>query len=154
MTEEFGFDAGTVVKPLKWTFVAITHDEADQGIVPEPTDEAIEQMFKDVAGLSRELMKKAGLGDGEATPEQLMIALADLPEDAEIGITDMLKGMTRIFAKLCRNQPNATQLNKLPMRIRMRFFVWLAGELRPEDFGAATMNRTPVTPNLRIAKGA
>jgi hypothetical protein len=149
-----GFDAGAVVEPLDWDFTKITKDPKDKGTVPEPTDRQIEAMFKDVAKLAKELSAKAGLNSGEATPEQLMIAMADLPDDVEIGFSDMLDGMSKIFGKLCKNQPSKTQLDKLPMRIRMRFFIWLAQELRPENFGSASMNPGQVIPIRRSLPGA
>jgi len=130
-----GFDAGAVVEPLDWDF---TKFDAGKGTIPEPTDAQIDRLFKDIAGMSKEIMSKAGLPEGEATPEELLAALANLPDDVDFGIGDMMKTMSKIFAKLCTNQPTQAQLMKLPLRIRMRFFVWLAGELRPEDFGPAS----------------
>src|ERR1700733_12864244 len=134
-----GFNAAAVVEPLDWDFSGVNGMlPTDKGTIPEPTDADIEKLFQDVAALSNKLLKDAGLEQKEATPEELIIALADLPEGSEVGIRDVLKGMSQLFADLCKNQPNLDQLTRLPMRIRMRFFVWLAKELRPEDFGAAS----------------
>jgi len=152
-----GFDAGTIVEPLDWDF---TRFDAGKGTIPEPSDKAIDTLFKDLSGMSKNVLEQVGITDSDTSPEELLIALADLPEDATIGIADVMKQMAKIFAKLCKNQPSEAQLLKLPLRIRMRFFVWLAGELRPEDFGAATTNRAPGNgqllqlPPMRTVKGA
>lgn len=133
-----GFDAAEVVRPLDWTFVKY---DAGEGTVPEPSDKDIEQLFRDLSKVSKGIMDKAGIGQmaSDAAPEQVMQALADLESD--VGITVMVNGFTKAFAKLCKGQPSATQLNKLPMRVRMAFFVWLANELRPEVAGAGSMNQ-------------
>lgn len=138
-----GFDAATVVEPLDWDF---TKFDAGQGIVPEPADRAIDQFFKDLTAAQKKIMEKAGLPWGkDVTPERLLVAIADLPEESTVGIADYMAELNKVFAKLCKQQPSAAQLAKLPLRIRLRFFVWLVRELRPEDFGAASM-RAPVIP--------
>jgi hypothetical protein len=148
-----GFDAGTVVEPLDWDFTAFN---AGQGTIPEPTDKAIDTMFKDLAKITRTLGEAAGLAAADVAPGQMVALMANLPEDADLGISDLMSEMSKVFAKLCSNSPSATQLNKLPMRIRMRFFVWLAGELRPEDFGGASMTAPQMngrTPQQATALG-
>lgn len=131
-----GFNAGEVVKPLDWDFTAF---EAGKGTVPEPSDRDIERLFQDLSKVSREVMGIAGLGEAaeNADPERVMQAMADMPE--ELGISKLVAGFTKAFAKLCKDQPTAIQLNKLPMRVRMRFYMWLAEELRPEAVGAGSM---------------
>jgi hypothetical protein len=131
-----GFDAATVVAPLDWDF---TKYDAGKGTVPEPSDKDIETLFKDLSKVSREVMQVAGLNQvaEDATPDEIMQAMADM--DGELGISKLVAGFTKAFAKLCKNQPTALQLNKLPMRVRMHFYMWLAGELRPEAGGAGSM---------------
>lgn len=142
-----GFDASKVVAPLDWDFTAF---EGGKGVIPEPTDKQIDTFFQDLIKMSKTLMEKAGIENaGEVSPEELLLTMADMPEGTPgVGVMAMLDEMAKIFAKLCQNKPSATQIKKLPMRIRMRFFVWLATELRPEDFGAASK------PNLRVVRGA
>jgi hypothetical protein len=133
-----GFNAAEVVAPLEWDF---TKFDAGQGTVPEPSDKAIDTLFKDLAAVSRRIIEKAGLADiGSPDPEKVMQALADMPAEG-FGITEMVNGFTKAFAKLCQNQPSAIQLNKLPLRIRMRFYMWLASELRPEAGGVGSINQ-------------
>lgn len=147
-----GFDAGTVVKPLEWTFVKITGDEADQGTIKEPTDKAINAHFKETARIMRELLAAVQLQDQkDVSQQQLLVALADLPEDTDLGLDKMDDMITRAYSKLCSGSPSVAQLNKLPRRIRLHFYAWLMGELRPNSFGADTQIQPS---NLRIVRGA
>jgi hypothetical protein len=146
-----GFDAGTVVDPLDWTFVAITKDTADQGTIKEPTDKMIDDLFQGIRTLVRELGEQVGMAKGALTPEQAMEGLADLPDGSEkdFGIDTYLEEVNELFATACSGSPSAAQLAKLPMRIRMPFFAWLLKELRPNNFGGVSM-----TPDLRLVKPA
>lgn len=142
-----GFNAAEVVEPLEWDF---TKYDAGKGTVPEPSDKDIETLFRDLTKVSKDVMEKAGVGKLTGTPEQVMAAIAEL-DDSAIGITQMISGFTKAFAKLCKNQPTAIQLNKLPLRVRMAFYVWLADELRPEVGGGVSM---PPLNGLRIGQRA
>jgi hypothetical protein len=146
-----GFDAGTVVAPLDWNFEKYN---AGSGTVPEPSDKDIETLFKDLTKVSREVMAIAGINQvaDDAAPEAIMQAMADM--DGEIGISKLVSGFTKAFAKLCKNQPTVIQLNKLPMRVRMHFYMWLAGELRPEAGGAVSMPQLPANGLSRIGTRA
>jgi hypothetical protein len=133
-----GFDAGVVLKELDWDF---TRYGGGKGVVPEPSDKAMETLFKDLAKVSKDLLDKAGIANltEDADPGTIMQVLSNM-EDS-IGLAEMINGYTKAFAKLCQNQPSAIQLNKLPMRGRMLFYKWLMDELRPEVGGAVSMPR-------------
>lgn len=160
-----GFDAGAVVQPLDWTFVKITNDTADQGTIPEPSDKAIDKHFTAIATAMRTLMRGAGLEDvKDATPQDVLVAVADLPEDTELGLEEFNEAITNAYAELCGakwqevgdqrilvgGSPSLDQLMKLPRRIRLHFYAWLMSELRPNLGGAGSTTQ----PNLRIVKGA
>ena len=150
-----GFTAG-LIEPLDWDF---TKFKAGQGVIPEPDDEAIDTLFDDLTATTRNLMRQAASLPEDATPEEVMLALSSMPETAGIGYKDMVSGMTKAFAKVTQGHPSEAQMNKLPMRERLAFFSWLAGELRPEASGAGTRSQVPAAgrpgqPALRIARGA
>lgn len=131
-----GFDAGKVLKPLDWDFSTYG---GGKGVVPEPSDKALEKLFKDLGKVSKELLEKSGITNlsAEADPATIMLALSNMDESVGLGV--MINGYTKAFATVCQNQPSAIQMNKLPMRGRMLFFKWLVDELRPEAGGAASM---------------
>jgi hypothetical protein len=139
-----GFDAATVVKPLDWDF---TKFGAGKGTVPEPDDKQIDQLFKDLAKVSSELVERSGLS-AEVAPEQVLSALSDMPEG--IGISKMVSGFTKAFAKLCQGQPTVLQLNKLPLRVRLAFYAWLMSELRPEVGGGVSMSQLNGMPRIGL----
>jgi hypothetical protein len=144
-----GFDAAIVVQPLDWDFSAFG---GGKGVVPEPSDKAIDTLFKDLAKVTQEMLSKAGVTElaQDASAEQVMQSLSDLPDG--LGIEKMVSGFTKAFAKMCQNQPSAIQLNKLPMRVRMRFYIWLIQEIRPEADGVGSINQLNGMP--RIGLGA
>jgi hypothetical protein len=128
-----GFDAGTVVEPLDWDFTAF---KAGKGTVPEPSDERLGKFLRDVmAAQSSESASLAPLTEAGDDTEKLLAAIAALPEDALPGAT---KAMIKPYADLCDGSPTEDQLTKLPPRVRVAFFSWLAGELRPEASSAGS----------------
>lgn len=122
-----GFDAGTVVEPLDWDFTAFG---AGKGTVPEPSDARLGKFIRDVmAAQTAETTALAPLTDAAGDPEKVLAAIAKLPEDALIGGAE---AMIKPYAELCDGSPTEAQMAKLPPRVRVAFFGWLAGELRPE----------------------
>ena len=122
-----GFDAGTVVEPLDWDFTAFG---AGKGTVPEPSDARLGTFIRDVMkAQSTESASLAPLTEAGDDPEKVLAAIAALPEDVLPGAT---KAMIKPYAALCDGSPTEAQLGKLPPRVRVAFFSWLAGELRPE----------------------
>lgn len=138
-----GFDAGTVVAPLDWNFEKYN---AGKGTVPEPSDKDIDKLFKDLSKVSQQILVAAGITDAvNASPGAVMQTLAETSGD--LGVEKIVTGFTKAFATLCKGQPTAIQLNKLPMRVRMKFYMWLADELRPETGGAGSMPRLQLPEN-------
>lgn len=122
-----GFDAGAVVEPLDWDFTAF---KAGKGTVPEPSDARLGKFIRDVMlAQSTETTALAPLTEAGDDPEKMLAAIAALPEDVLPGAT---KAMIKPYAELCDGSPSEAQLTKLPPRVRVAFFTWLAGELRPE----------------------
>jgi len=122
-----GFDAGAVVEPLDWDFTAF---KAGKGTVPEPSDAQLGKFIRDVmAAQQTESASLAPLTEAGDDPEAMLAAIAALPEDVLPGAT---KAMIKPYAELCAGHPSEEQLGKLPPRVRVAFFAWLAGELRPE----------------------
>lgn len=140
-----GFDAGAVLKELDWNFEKYG---GGKGVVPEPSDKAMEALFRDLAKVSKELLAKSGLTDlsEDADPATIMKVLSNMEES--VGLGQMINGYTKAFAKLCQGQPTTIQLNKLPMRGRMLFYAWLMKELRPEVGGAVSMPQLNGIPGI------
>lgn len=126
------FDAGAVVEPLAWDFTAF---KAGKGVVPEPSDELIAVFARGMMSAAQkegtaELKALAEAGDDL---EKALAAIAAMPED----VLSSSKAMIPPYASLCDGSPSAEQLVKLPPRVRYAFFMWLAGELRPEASAGA-----------------
>lgn len=124
-----GFDASSVVEPLDWDFTKYAGPTA-KGTIPEPSDAKIETFLREVKELARsnEAMLP-GLSAIE-DPKEMLDALDQFETSV---ITTTMAGLAEAYAKLCANQPNKTQITKLPLRVRMAFFSWIAGEVvRPE----------------------
>ena len=143
-----GFDAASVVHELDWTFEKYGQGK---GTVPEPSDKAIETALRELAEASTKLYKKLGMErTPEMTEEMIMAVIARFPDDFEaVAFADLSAAMIKIYAKLCSNQPSATQLKAIPFRARQQFFIWLMKELRPEAGGGATGR-----PPLRLVQPA
>ena len=143
-----GFNAADVIPELDWNFEKYGQGK---GTVPEPSDKMIEEALRAMAEASAALYKKLGLErPAEMTEEKINEVLAAFPEDFEaIAFADLTVKMIKIFAKLCGNQPSATQLKAIPFRARQAFFLWLMKELRPEAGGGDTTR-----PPLRLVKPA
>lgn len=128
-----GFDAGTVVEPLDWDFTAF---KAGKGTVPEPSDTQLGKFIRDVMrAQTSETTALAPIAEAGDDPEKMLAAIAALPEDVLPGAT---KAMIKPYADLCAGHPSEEQLTKLPPRVRVAFFTWLAGELRPEASSAGS----------------
>jgi hypothetical protein len=121
------------VEPLDWDFTAF---KAGKGTVPEPSDERLGKFIRDVmAAQEGQTASLAGLTEAGDDTEKMLAAIAALPEDALPGAT---KAMIKPYADLCDGSPTEDQLGKLPPRVRVAFFAWLAGELRPEASSAGS----------------
>ena len=126
-----GFDAGTVVKPLDYTFEP--HVKGVHGVIKEPNDRQIADYMGGVKKLVQGLRDKLpkGLADGdESDVISLMQAVDDLdPED----VVSFHSEMAGVVAALCSGDPSKSDILKLPIRIRVVFYGWLQQEvLSPE----------------------
>ena len=127
------FDSGSVVEPLDWDF---THYGAGKGTVPEPSEKKLSKFLTDLtvaqAGAAGAMAPVEEAGND---PEKLLAAIAALPEGQ---LPSVMSVLTKPYADLCGGSPSAAQIGKLPPRVRLAFFTWLAGELNPEASGAAS----------------
>lgn len=133
-----GFDAGAVVEPLDYDF---TKYGGRKDTIPEPTDKQIDALFKDIYNVVRKLLEPLGQEvpeDARQNPELLLMAVAGMSDDQLPQFADFMKDLAGVFAKACTHNPKVSELQALPMRVRMHFYGWLVGELRPELFGAGS----------------
>lgn len=135
-----GFDAATVVEPLDWDFEKFG---GGKGTIPEPSDDKILALFRDMQAVAKSVGKEIDFSDPESlSPEKLLQAMDGL--DLTGIMVAALDAMVEAVAKCCSGKPNKTQIKKLPLRVRMKFILWLLEELRPEAAGAGFANQ-PMT---------
>jgi len=128
-----GFDSGTVVEPLEWDFTAYN---GGKGTVPEPSEKRLDKFITDLAvSQAKNAASMAGVEAAGTDPEAILTAIAALPEGQ---LPSVLSVLTKPYADLCGGSPTLAQISKLPPRVRLAFFSWLAGELNPEAGGAAS----------------
>jgi hypothetical protein len=126
------FDAILVVEPLKVNFNPYLDLE---GTIPEPSETQISTFFDAMMKVSKNASKQVKALDGVTDPEKMAAAMAKLPDGS---LSGMLALMNKPYADLCSGFPSEEQIGKLPPRVRLAFFGWLAGELNPEGSGAAS----------------
>lgn len=121
-----GFDAGTVVEPLDYTFEPYV--PGCKGSVKEPDDKQIagymagtRQMISDFRGrLPDEVL---GGGGG-------ITAVLDAVETLDVGVlTDFTEAMAEVAAALCSGRPSKEDILGLPPRRRAHFYAWLQREV-------------------------
>lgn len=126
------FDAGAVVEALDWDFSKA--GVKAKGTVPEPSDEAIGKFLDDLKKLYTDA-KSMGLNvelPDNATPDQMMDALASVTGDAYVKLMAAVAG---IFAELCSDKPSKDNLLALPMRVRVKFYGWVQTEVVNPEAG-------------------
>jgi hypothetical protein len=125
------FDAGAVVESLDWDFtspkIGVPELRKAKGVIPEPTDAAIGRFLDGLKTLytsARESMT-ADLPE-DASPDQMLDALASLTGDVFVKFMADTAGL---FAELCSSSPSKEQLLLLPLRVRVKFFAWVQGQV-------------------------
>lgn len=103
------------------------------GIIPEPSDDLINEFQEDYRALAR----RYGVDIGDEAPAEEVTEAINKADQ-----TDMRKAqaeLAELSAKLCSNSPDADQILQIPFRIRMRFNAWLLGQIMdPEAAASAT----------------
>jgi hypothetical protein len=134
-----GFDASSIVEPLKFTLRPFADVE---GTIAEPTSLQVEKFFADSRKEQLRAMREArelGLvpddadSDEEMTPAQLEKFLEALAKIDPRRTAAARKRSAEILSALCSGQPTTGQLLELPLRILREFSAWIQGEvLSPE----------------------
>jgi len=127
-----GFDAGSVVEPLNYTFEP--HVKGAAGTIREPTDAQLQEFYQGIKTMLADFKGKLPEGaDSISDPTELMGIIEDLDFEVIAAITDRVAG---IYSGLCSDHPSKAQILKLPPRIRNVFFGWLQQEvMSPEVVG-------------------
>lgn len=139
------FDASTIVEPLDFNFEKFG---GPKGTVPEPNESDILEFYAELDALTKEVAGEFVQLPSNPTAQDLVEALNQITMSEAYG--PMLRGMTRIHAKFCKDSPNEEDLNKLPPRIRALFFQWIAQMMRPELAAADSKTVRRIT---RIDRG-
>lgn len=142
-----GFDAGTVVSPLDYTLEPYI---GKKGRIKEPSDEQISAFLKTVKEIMVEASTKLDLKlTADASADEMLAVLQTLDPDI---FTDTFRDMAGVYSKLCSGDPSVQDLLALPLRVRIRFFEWLQGEVVNPEAGPGA-GIAPVTPLKRSAAG-
>lgn len=124
------FTAATAAEALEYDFAPYTDAK---GTIPEPSDKKIGDFLaglKDVFGEAQKAGIEAMDGLNPDDPAAVVGALDSLDPTK---IVSVMADMAKLYADLCSGKPNLTQIQRLPLRIRVRFFAWLMTEVvRPE----------------------
>lgn len=126
------FDAGDVVEALDWDFSKA--GVKAKGTVPEPTDATIGAFLDGLKKLYTDA-QAAGMAptiDENATPDQMLDALVGLTGEAFV---KFMADTAELFGTLCGQKPSAAQLLQLPLRVRVRFYTWIQGEVVNPEAG-------------------
>ena len=129
------FNAGTVIETMEYDFTAYG---GGAGIIPEPSETALQEFFEGVEAFKIDLEEAQG-----ERVELEQLAEADLEEIAKsqaVSTKEMLKTYRTLIAALCQDQPSETQLALLPVRVQLAFIGWLVGEFTPEGRMPGTKN--------------
>ena len=121
-----GFDAGEI-PDLKYNLKPYVNAE---GVVPEPSRARYNKFAKRITKLGAEASELSELVNGadEKTLRENPQILESLMEQSETAEVEMRSAV----ADLCNGHPTKKQIDDLPTRVFMRFFVWLRSELNPE----------------------
>lgn len=130
------FDAGGVVEPLEYDFTTVKGypDKKAKGTIPEPTDEQITTFI----GELRDEMQKAGSIAGGidldmSDPATFFSQLDSYEPSKLLGV---FQGIAQAYANLCSGQPSVQQITALPLRVRVKFFVWMQEEVVSPEAGS------------------
>lgn len=109
------------------------YQEGLKGIIPDPSDDLIQQYFKEM----REFFRENGLDDLPSERDLRLnpSRIRELTERIEaIDKIEVHHSQLAIVAKLCQNTPSTEEMMKLPYRVRVRFIRYVQTELTsPED---------------------
>lgn len=129
------FDAGSVVEPLDYDFTTVRgyKRKSAKGTITEPNDEKIAAFISSL----RDMMKEAGsiVGDGVedlANPATFFAQLDSYDPEKFLGV---FRGMATAYSDLCSGSPSVEEIIDLPLRVRVRFFAWLQGEVVSPEVG-------------------
>ena len=141
-----GFDAGSVVEPLSYTFRP--HVEA-AGTIREPDDKQIAAFLTGLKEIGAEFRDKIPEDVDTGNPAEILAAIEDLDTSVVLQVNAKLAGL---YADLCSGAPSRSQVLALPPRIRTIFFSWLQQEvLSPEAVPGGGSTQQPT--RLSVAAG-
>lgn len=141
------FDAGAVVEPLDYDFTTVRgypHRKA-KGMITEPNDEKIAAFLTSLRDMMKEAETIVGDGVDVTDPASFLGQLDSYDPDKLLGV---FRGLATAYADLCSGQPSVEEIMDLPLRVRVKFFAWVQGEVvSPEaGTGAGMAVVTPLRP--------
>jgi hypothetical protein len=150
-----GFDASSIVEPLKWSFAKLAElppvgcgikELANvEGVIREPTSLQVEKFMdtsrRDILRQRRELADQ-GLADTDSmTQDEILEAFAKIdPAAAAKRSAAARKRSAEILSALCSGEPTSAQLLLLPHRILIAFAEWITGEVLSPEVAAGGGN--------------
>lgn len=112
-----------------------------QGMIPDPSDELIEQYMRGMRDLAKEFSH-----EGIDTDNLSAAEIQDLMEDdANLQIAAAQRRVAEITAELCQGSPTQEQILALPFRVRQGFLRWLQTRLMDPEANAVDSSPSRVT---------
>lgn len=117
------FDAALAVSKLEYDLTAYG---GGKGCIPEPSDTDVESLFDSLADM---------LPEGANNEQDIVQAL----QDDQFSMKEINELMQAEVVKICKGTPSEEDIQKLPYRVKSKFFNWLLQEITdPEDGGVAS----------------
>lgn len=141
-----GFDAGTVVSPLDYSFEPYTKTK---GRIPEPSDDQISEFMEAIKAVMVEAQKEMNF---EVDVNDTAAVMAAVEKFDGASLTKMSKTMAGAYGALCSGKPSADQLLEVPLRVRLAFYAWIQNEVVNPEAGPGA-GTAQVTQLRRSAAG-
>lgn len=142
-----GFNAGTVVEALDWTFEPFV--PGAKGVIAEPGDAQIKTYLAAVKALGAKIRADIPDAPDSTDPTDLLAALEGLDLD---GVAELTGEMAGIVSDLCSGTPSKDTILALPPRRRTMFYGWLQQEVMSPE-AAPGGGRAQVTTLRSAAAG-
>lgn len=131
------FNAATAVEPMEFDFTAFG---GGAGIIPEPSQGALETFFDDMANVQKEfspaLSKMKDLDTANLSDEEKMQAIESV--DIKGQLAALNRAIGDAIERLTGGAVTSNDVAALPFRVQQAFVDWITSELRPEKKAPGT----------------
>jgi hypothetical protein len=144
-----GFDAAEATPDLDWDF---SKYGAGSGVTPEPSEVQINRFTRQLQEVTQtpDRLKAATSTRTTSTRAKKynLQAALDVIRNVDGGDDDAIAlshELSVVIAAVCSDSPTASQIDKLPFRVRMAYFGWVVGQFTdPKAWMPATSSSVPM----------